>query len=299
MTTKTRSRRTWLAAASAIAVTMALAVAGCGKSGEEPQAEAPVASPQANPALQERLPAEIKQAGVVQIGTEALYPPFESFGPDNKTIVGLDPDLATALGQVLGVKVNMTHTSFEGLLTALDGGRYDLVMAAVTDTKARQEKYDFVDYFMTGQSIVVKKGNPTGIKGIADLCGKNVAALTASTQQKHCAANPIKVTALPSDKEALLQVQTGRADASFTQDAVAAYNAKTIGGGAQFEVANSEPLLPTPVGMVFNKNETQLRDAVQAALKEVIAAGTYDQILQKYDLTSGALKDAPINSGTA
>ena len=51
--------------------------------------------------------------------------------------------------------------------------------------------------------------------------------------------------------------------------------------------------------MVFNKNETQLRDAVQAALKEVIAAGTYDQILQKYDLTSGALKDAPINSGTA
>lgn len=118
MTTKTRSRRTWLAAASAIAVTMALAVAGCGKSGEEPQAEAPVASPQANPALQERLPAEIKQAGVVQIGTEALYPPFESFGPDNKTIVGLDPDLATALGQVLGIKVNMTHTSFEGLLTA-------------------------------------------------------------------------------------------------------------------------------------------------------------------------------------
>ena len=201
----------------------------------------------------------------------------------------------------------MTHTSFEGLLTALDGGRYDLVMAAVTDTKARQEKYDFVDYFMTGQSIVVKKGNPTGIKGIADLCGKNVAALTASTQQKllgefnqkDCAANPIKVTALPSDKDALLQVQTGRADASFTQDAVAAYNAKTIGGGAQFEVANSEPLLPTPVGMVFNKNETQLRDAVQAALKEVIAAGTYDQILQKYDLTSGALKDAPINSGTA
>ena len=338
MTTKTRSRRTWLAAASAIAVTMALAVAGCGKSGEEPQAEAPVASPQANPALQERLPAEIKQAGVVQIGTEALYPPFESFGPDNKTIVGLDPDLATALGQVLGVKVDMTHTSFEGLLTALDGGRYDLVMAAVTDTKARQEKYDFVDYFMTGQSIVVKKGNPTGIKGIADLCGKNVAVLTASTQQKllgefnqkECAANPIKVTALPSDKDALLQVQTGRADASFTQDAVAAYNAKTIGGGAQFEVANSErtfpaewiasggydvtdeflryakPLvgedmitLPTPVGMVFNKDETQLRDAVQAALKEVIAAGTYDQILQKYDLTSGALKDAPINSGTA
>jgi polar amino acid transport system substrate-binding protein len=307
MTTKTRSRRTWLTAASAIAVTMALAVPGCGKSGEEPQQGEPVASPQANQALHDRLPAEIKQAGVVQIGTEALYPPFESFAEDNKTIVGLDPDLANALGQVLGVKVNMTHTAFDGLLTALDGGRFDLVMAAVTDTKARQQNYDFVDYFTTGQAIVVKNGNPAGIKGIADLCGKNVAVLTASTQQKllgefnqnECASNPIKVTALPSDKDALLQVQSGHADASFTQDAVAAYNSKTIGGGTQFEVANSEPLLPTPVGMVFNKNETQLRDTFQAALKELIASGTYDEILQKYDLTSGALKDAPINSGTA
>src|SRR5215207_11235122 len=191
------TRRPWRGAGTlaALAVLALLTTACGGDDTDDATTGAP--AQQKKQELHDQLPDKIKQAGAVKIGTEALYPPFESFGPDNKTIVGLDPDLATALGQVLGVKVNMTHTSFEGLLTALDGGRYDLVMAAVTDTKARQEKYDFVDYFMTGQSIVVKKGNPTGIKGITDLCGKNVAVLTASTQQKllgefnqkECAAN--------------------------------------------------------------------------------------------------------------
>lgn len=297
------------AGASAALAAFAVLLTGCG-SGEGDDAagggEATVPAQTKDASLNAQLPEDVKSAGVVKVGTEALYPPFESFGPDNKTIVGLDPDMANALGQMLGVKVTMTHTAFDGLLTALDGGRFDLVMAAITDTKARQAKYDFVDYFQTGQAIVVKKGNPAGIKGVEDLCGKNVAVLVASTQEKlldgfngkECATSKINVTALPNDKDALLQVRTGRADANFTQDAVGRYNAKTIGGGNQFEVANSEPMLPVPVGIVFDKADTQLRDAYQAALKELIANGTYDQILEKNDLTGGAYKDATINGGT-
>ena len=104
---------------------------------------------------------------------------------------------------------------------------------------------------------------------------------------------------MPNDKDALLQVQTGRADANFTQDAVGRYNARTVGGGNQFEVANSEPVLPVPVGAVFTKENTQLRDTVKAALEEIIKNGTYDQILTKNDLVGGANKDATINGGTA
>jgi polar amino acid transport system substrate-binding protein len=301
-----RSRRVWWRTGLTGAVAaLALLATACG--GDEGPGASQVPAQQKNQALNDMLPKEVQQAGVVKIGTEALYPPFESFAEDNKTIVGLDPDLAVALGQVLGVTVEMTHTAFDGLLTALDGGRFDLVMAAITDTKARQAKYDFVDYFSTGQAIVVKKGNPAGIKGISDLCGKNVAVLVSSTQEKllggfnenECKSNPIKVTALPNDKDALLQVQTGRADASFTQDAVGTYNSKTIGGGNQFEVANAEPIQPIPVGIVFDKSKTQLRDAFQAALKEIIANGSYDQILAKYGLESGAKKDATINGGTS
>jgi polar amino acid transport system substrate-binding protein len=289
-------------------VALALFAAACGgDDGGSTGTSNPVPPQQKNQALHDMLPAQIKQSGTLRMGTEALYPPFESFAQDNKTIVGLDPDLANALGQVLGVKVTMTHTAFDGLLTALDGGRFDFVMAAITDTKARQAKYDFVDYFETGQAIVVKKGNPLGIKGIPDLCGKNVAVLVSSTQEKllgqfntkECASNQIKVTALPNDRDALLQVQTGRADANFTQDAVGTYNANTIGGGNQFEVANAEPIQPIPVGIVFDKDSTQLRDAFVAALKEIISNGTYEQVLAKHDLAAGARKDVTVNGGTS
>jgi polar amino acid transport system substrate-binding protein len=300
---------TWRRAGAPVVVAaIALLAAGCG-SGSGDTATSPtskVPTQRQDSSLNAKLPDAVQKAGVVKIGTEALYPPFESFGSDNKTIVGLDPDLANALGQVLGVKVSMTHTAFDGLLTALDGGRFDIVMAAITDTKARQAKYDFADYFTTGQAIVVKKGNPGGIKGVPELCGKSVSVLTASTQEKllgefntkECAAKKIKVTALPSDKDALLQVQTGRADANFTQDAVGRYNAKTIGGGNQFEVANSAPMLPTPVGVVFTKDNTQLRDAFKAALEQLISNGTYEKILAKHDLAGGAVQTVTINGGT-
>lgn len=294
----------WLATAAA---TCAL-VTACGSgTSEEPKSGADIAKQEESAELKAMLPSDIRDAGVVKIGTEAQYPPFESLADDNKTIVGLDPDLAKAAGELLGVKVEFTNTAFDGLLTALDGGRFDLVVAAVTDTAEREVSYDFVDYFMTGQSIVVKKGNPEDITSVEDLCGHPVSVLKASTQLKllegfnanECKADPIDITALQTDKDALLQVQSGRADASFTQDAVGVYNAKNIGGGNQFEIANSEALLPTPVGMVFTKEDTALRDAFKAAIAELIANGTYDDILAKHEMSQGALDEPGINLGGA
>jgi polar amino acid transport system substrate-binding protein len=304
MTRTTRSRRlAWLAVAAAASTLLT----ACGGTSDAGDTSAPIAEQTTDQQLRDMLPADIQSAGKVSIGTEALYPPFESFAEDNKTIVGLDPDLAHAVGQLLGVDIEFTHTAFDGLLTALDGGRFDLVVAAVTDTKDREQQYDFVDYFLTGQAIVVKKGNPEGIHGIAELCGKSVAVLKASTQEKllgqfndeECAGNAITIDSFPSDKDALLQVQSGRDVASFTQDAVGAYNSATIGGGNQFEIANSEALLPTPVGMVFDKKDTQLRDAFKAAIEKLVANGTYEQLLTKYQLTSGDIKTVTVNGATA
>ncbi|PVG81552.1 atrA protein [Nocardioides gansuensis] len=308
MTRHSPTRRlTWLAAAAAGALLTACGGSGGDAAPTTPGASEPAAAQQVDQKLHDSLPADIKEAGKVVIGTEALYPPFESFADDNSTIVGLDPDLAKAAGEILGVEVEFSHTAFDGLLTALDGGRFDLVVAAVTDTLEREQVYDFVDYFLTGQSIVVKKGNPEGIEGIGDLCGKPVAVLKASTQEKllgqfnakECAGDPIEIHAFPSDKDALMQVQSGRDVASFTQDAVGAYNSATIGGGNQFEIANSEALLPTPVGMVFTKQDTQLRDAFKAALEELVANGTYEEILANYGLESGAVDSITINGATA
>jgi polar amino acid transport system substrate-binding protein len=243
-------------------------------------------------------------ATVIKIGTEAYYPPFESFAKDNKTIVGLDPDLAAALGKVLGAKVTFTHTAFDGLLPALGAGRFDVVMAAITDTKERQQTFDFVDYFKSGQGIIVKKGNPKKIHGVKDLCGKKVAVLKASVQQKlletfnkkECASSKITIIALPSDKDALLQIRSGRADASITQDAVARYNTTTGPASRQFEVANAKPISPVPLGIVFKKG-SPWRDKFKSALQKIQRNGSYDRVLKKYGLQSGAYKPVTINAG--
>jgi polar amino acid transport system substrate-binding protein len=78
---------------------------------------------------------------------------------------------------------------------------------------------------------------------------------------------------------------------------VAAYNAKTSGGGNDFQVTGQQ-FQSAPYGIAFSKDNAQLRDAVQLALKAIIADGTYDQILSNWAVSAGALKTADINGGT-
>ncbi len=280
-------------------------LAGCATSADAPATDA--SPPQnADSALAAMLPADIREAGVLKVGTEAFYPPFEYLGADNTTVVGLDMSLFQAISAELGLTVDVTNMAFDGLLPALDAKRIDVVVAAMTDTAARQAKYDFVDYFLTGQGIVVPEGNPKNIKGVTDMCGLNVAALEGSTQvgllekfnSDECAGDPIIVAALATDADAMLQVLSGRADASFSQDAVARYNAKAEGGQGKFEIGNDQPLLPVLMGPMFSKDNVELRDAVQAAIDKLIADGTYQSILDEYDLGSGAVTEATVNAGT-
>ena len=298
---------------AALLLAVAALTAACGggskDGGEDASASAGGDAPaeaEADTELNAMLPEEIRDAGTLKIGTEALYPPYEYLDEDGQTIIGLDPDLLDALTARLGVEYTLTDTAFDGLLPALDGDRFDLVAAAVTDTTARQENYDFVDYFLAGQAIVVAAGNPEGIEGVEDLCGQPVSVLISSAQEEllttfneeECADDPIEITSLPTDQDALLQVQSGRAVASFTQEPVGRYNAAQISGGNAFEVANEETLFANPLGFVFNKEDAELRDAWQAALQSLIDDGTYTEILEANGLESGAVDEATVNAGT-
>lgn len=307
---KPRSVRSAALLLAVAALTAACGGGGSENGGDEGGAAASSAGGEAavedDPELNAMLPQEIRDAGSLDIGTEALYPPYEYLDEDGETIIGLDPDLVEAITARLGVDYTLTNTAFDGLLPALDADRFDVVAAAVTDTTARQENYDFVDYFQAGQAIVVGSGNPEGISGVEDLCGQPVSVLISSAQEEllgtfnedQCADDPIDITSLPTDQDALLQVQSGRAVASFTQEPVGRYNAAQIAGGNAFEVANSETLFPNPLGFVFDKADTELRDAWQAALQSLIDDGTYTEILEANELESGAVDEATLNAGT-
>ena len=286
----------------------ALALSGCaGSSGTS--AISPTSTPTASGAPSggsdpaSLVPPEIKSAGVIRAATDATYPPNEFVGTDGKTLIGFDIELANAVASKLGVKIQFANAKFDSIITGITAGRYDLAFSSFTDNKERQQKVDFVDYFTAGTSILVKKGNPENITKLEDLCGKKIALESGTVQVKiaqgaKCAGGKkIDITQLPDDATARLQVTTGRVVADMNDFPVAEYTARTSGGGKDFEVVGTQ-YETAPYGVAISKRLPGLRDAVQAAMKALVADGTYDQILKKWDIQQGALKDITINSGT-
>ena len=260
--------------------------------------------------LKSKLPAAIASAGVLKVGSDVEYPPNESYvGGDTSKPVGMDIDLANALGEKLGVTVQVVNdTDFAGIIGALQANRFDIIMSSMNDNAERRGKgVDFVDYFTAGVSMLVAKGNPKHVKTLEDLCGQTVAVQKGTTEEtdtlpaqtKKCqSANKgaINVLSFEKDTDALAQVKTGRALAVLEDSPVAGYNAKTSGGGNDFEVTGPRTDSAS-YGIAVLSSNSQLRDAIQDALMAVIADGTYDKILATWGNTSGALKTAAINGG--
>ncbi|OIJ86019.1 ABC transporter substrate-binding protein [Streptomyces colonosanans] len=304
--TATRSR---IAAVGAIAVAGTLLLTGCGdqtKSKDKGSNSAPLA---------DKLPAEIRQAGVIKVGSDIAYAPVEFKDKSGKT-TGIDPDLADAMGKQLGVEFQFDNGTFDALLTGIRSKRYDIAMSAMTDNKSRQEGVDpqtrkkvgegvdFVDYLSAGVSIYTRKGDTGGITGWSDLCGKKVAVERgtvsedlAKTEAKKCPSGK-KLTIEPFDDDQLAQtrLRSGGADAVSSDFPVAAYAVKTSGGGKDFQIVG-EQVEAAPYGVAVAKGNTQLRDALQAAMNEIIKNGEYQKILQKWGAADGALKESVINGG--
>ncbi|WP_217136137.1 ABC transporter substrate-binding protein [Leucobacter chinensis] len=300
-----RNHRLLFGGIAAIAATTLVALTGC--SADNDTAKDPAAPAETKTEvvdeIRELLPKRIQDAGVIKVGTEAYYPPYDYFGDDEETIVGLDPDLLHALGGILGVEFAIENMAFDGLLPALEAGRFDMVSGALGTTEERIAKYDFVTYFSATQGITTVAENPKGIKGKDNLCGLNVAVLDASYQlsllesfnDNECASNPMKIQAFQSDSDALMQLQNGRADAHIAQYPVAVYNATTFGDGKKFAVVNDETFGAQLLGKIFRKDEQELRDAVQAAMNELIRSGAYGDILEEHGLALGAVETSEIN----
>lgn len=315
-TPRTAPASSRLAAAGAIAVAGALLLTACGdqtdKGGSSSNSSSSASAP-----LAAKLPADIRKAGVIKVGSDIAYPPVEYM--QGGKAVGIDPDIADALGKQLGVKLQFENGKFDSLIVGLQANRYNVIMSAMNDTKDRQNGVnsatgkkagtgvDFVDYFTAGTSILVQKGNPKGIKSLDDLCGKVVALQRGTTSEGIAKAQNTKCTkdgkkaitlqTFDTDPEALLRLKQGASVADLNDFPVAAYNAKTSGGGKDFEVIGDQ-IEAGPYGIAVSKQNTQLRDALQAAVDAIIKNGEYQKILQKWNVTDGAVTEAKINGGS-
>jgi polar amino acid transport system substrate-binding protein len=291
---------------AAVAATVALGagvLSSCGgsdSSGKEPEAIGSKAP------MYDALPADIQQAKKIVVGSDIAYAPMEYYDTDGSTVLGFDKDLTDLLTKQLGVSFDWHNATFDGLITQLKSDRIDVAISGMSDTPERQKEIDFVDYYQAGAMLLVQKGNPDGLTSIADLCGKTVAVQRGTTQEgyaedqsKKCEADgdqPINLLSFDRETEAMLQVKSGRASADLQDYPVATYNARTSGGGNDFEVVGDQ-IQAGPLGIGIGKDESQLRDALQKALQAVIDDGSYQKLIEKYQVPLGAVDEATVNGG--
>jgi len=157
----------------------------------------------------------------------------------------------------------------------------------------RAEQVDFIPYMKIGELIIVKAGNPSGITGRDDsLCGKTISTTLGAIEETYARQDAerckaagkaeVIVQTLPTGPDTVTAVVQGRADAMFTSTPGAAEMLESMAG--QIEVAGGEFDSNTSIGMAVRKGDEAMRAAIETALKEIVADGTYDTLLAKWKL---------------
>lgn len=235
----------------------------------------------------------------LQVATDATYAPDESM--NGGTMVGFDVDLMYAVAKTLGITVKENNVTFDSILLGIGSGKYQIGNSSFTDEKSREKQVNFVDYFQAGEGVYAKSSTEAKFTGLKSFCGFSVAVETSTTEQsdavktaKACSkSKKLTVLSYPTQTEADLAVSSGHATFGFLDSQVAGYVVSQSQGvfklvGKAIEVA--------PYGIATPKSPTgkKLAVAIQAAVKTLIANGTYGAILKKWGVTAGALSSSQI-----
>jgi polar amino acid transport system substrate-binding protein len=281
-----------------------LVLAGCGSSGSGTGSTATTtttAPSSLDATIAAQVPAAIKAKGKLIVATEAQYAPNEFIASDGHTIIGMDADMMKALGEVMGLKVEMVNANFEAIIPGLAAGRYDVGASSFTDTKEREKVVNFVDYFSAGISFYAKSSANPGVTEVADLCGKTTAVEKGTVEQEEAEAQSKKCT--KAGKKAVsvlvytgqnavnLAVSSGRAELGMADSPVVAYQIKQSAG--QFKLIGKSYAF-APYGLAIPKT-SGMTQPIYAALKQLIANGTYLKVLEKWGIQSGAISAPKIN----
>jgi polar amino acid transport system substrate-binding protein len=302
--------------AAAVLAALVAVAAGCGGSkksssggstsaGTTSSSTTTMAGVSKDPKIAGEVPAKVKSKGTLTIAADASYAPNEFIGSNGKTVVGWDPELSQALATVMGLKAKVVNATFATIIPGLQSGKYDLGISSFSDTKEREKVVDFVTYFTAGTSFYVKaQGGPT-INTLADLCGHSVTVETGTTQlddataqNKKCKAegkSGVKVNGFPDQNAANLALSSGRAQVGMADSPVAAYIVKQSSG--KFKLSGKS-YNNAPYGIAIPKGNGMAKP-IQAALKELISKGTYMDILKKWGVQEGAIKNPQINAAVS
>ncbi|WP_425491564.1 ABC transporter substrate-binding protein [Kineococcus aurantiacus] len=315
------SRRTWLLSLAATP----LVVSACASGNADPAA-APAStsstsggsgvdtSPEqsgrvtveAVPEIAAKVPQAIKDRGTLVIGTTGNgAPPLSFKADDDKTVIGIEPDIALLVAGVLGLKPDIQATSWENLFLSMDSGQFDVGFSNITVTEERKEKYDFASYRVdTLAWEVAKDSGITSIEEPKDIAGLTVSVGSGTNQEKVLldwneqlkAAGEEEATIqyYQQASDTYLALKSGRIEANFGPNPTAAYHALVAGDTKIVGTVPGGGTIQADIAAT-TKKDNGLVQALADALNHLIENGAYAETLERWNLSNEAVPTSQIN----
>ncbi len=277
-----------------LAMVMVLALAACGGGGDKPAGDAGDSAPAgtSDPA-DSSAPADsgtdapaftTVEEGKLHMSTNAAFPPYE-MTTDAGGFEGIDVEVAQAIAGKLGLELVVDDMGFDAALTAVQTGQSDIAMAGITVTEDRQQVMDFSDSYATGiQVVIVKEDSP--IATLDDLSNAQmIGCQKATTGYIYCSDTPENggygedhVTAYETGALAVMALVNGQVDAVVIDNEPAK---SFVASNDGLKILDTE-FAVEDYAIGFAKGNTALLEAVNAAMAELKADGTFQGIVDKY-----------------
>ncbi|MCI9332325.1 MAG: amino acid ABC transporter substrate-binding protein [Oscillibacter sp.] len=275
-----------------LALAMVLSLAACGgdKSGQNAGDSTPAAGDSQNsgtetPDTGTDAPAfTTVEEGKLHMSTNAAFPPYE-MTTDDGGFEGIDVEVAQAIAGKLGLELVVDDMGFDAALLAAQNGQSDMVMAGVTVNEERLAVMDFSDSYATGvQVVIVKEGSP--IATVDDLANAQmIGCQKATTGYIYCSDDPENggygedhVTAYETGALAVQALVNGQVDAVVIDNEPAK---SFVAANEGLKILDTE-FAVEDYAIGFAKGNSALLDAVNAAMADLKADGTFQGIVDKY-----------------
>jgi polar amino acid transport system substrate-binding protein len=275
-------------------VVLALTVSGCGRS----TSMSPISAARAKAALAAQVPASIRSAGKIVVGTDSTYAPSEFLDTDGETVIGFDVDLFNAVAGVLGLKTEWHSAKFDDIIPGVGTGKYNIGVSSFTITAAREKQVTMVSYFSAGTRWAAKRSARIDP---GNACGKKVAVQTATVQvddlqarSKKCTDGgkaPITIDQYQAQGDVTDAVISGKDEAMLADSPVCDYAVERTNGLAALGLIYDS----APYGYVLPNDQIDFGSAIASAVRVLIADGIYKLILSRWGVDAGSITTPAVN----
>ena len=228
---------------------------------------------------QPQTPDDTQEPAVLHMATEGTFPPYEYY--DNGQLVGIDIEVAGAIAEKLGMKLETTDIAFESIIPCVQAGKYDIGMAGVTVNEERLQQVNFSDSYATGvQVVIVKEGGK--VQSLDDMADAIIGTQSGTTGFIYASSDfgDDHVKSFTKTTDAVEALKNGQVDCVLLDNAPAEalVEANPDAGLSILDTAYTVE----DYAIAINKQNTDLQAKINAALAELVADGTLQSIIDKY-----------------